>query len=90
MMPDERPSDVVIDDDEMLDVFMASYYDERTRQDAYRKSKVADPSKLSSFDKEEVIVTKSNELYQDIKYDKPREAQKIKNRTSIKKRTRRG
>ena len=90
MMPDERPSDFIIEDDETLDTFMAAYYDERTRQDAYRKSKVADPSKLSSFDKEEVIVTKSNELYQDIKYDTPREAQKIKDRTSIKKRTKRG
>jgi len=90
MMPDERPSELVIEDDEALDIFMSAYYDERSKQDAYRKSKSSDPTKLSSFDKEEVIVTKSNDLYQDIKYDKPREAQKIKDKTSIKKRTRRG
>ncbi len=90
MMPDERPSEFVIEDDETLDAFMAAYYDERTRQDAYRKSKSSDPSKLSAFDKEEVIVMKSNELYQDIKYDTPREAQKIKDKTSVKKRTKRG
>jgi len=89
MMPDERPSEQIIEDDETLDAFMAAYYDERTRQDAYRKSKSSDPNKLSSFDKEEVIITKSNELYQDIKYDTPREAQRIKDKTSIKKRTRR-
>ena len=90
MMPDERPPENVIEDDEILDAFMAAYYDERTRQDAYRKSKSSDPSKLSAFDKEEVIVTKSNELYQDINYDTPREAQRIKDKTSIKKRTKRG
>jgi len=90
MMPDERPPENVIEDDEILDTFMAAYYDERTRQDAYRKSKSSDPSKLSAFDKEEVIVTKSNELYQDINYDTPREAQRIKDKTSIKKRTKRG
>jgi len=89
MMPDDRPSELIIEDDETLDAFMSAYYDERSKQDAYRKSKSSDPTKLSSFDKEEVIVTKSNDLYQDIKYDTPREAQKIKDKTSIKKRTKR-
>ena len=43
---------------------------------------------MSAFDAEEVIVTQSNELYEEIEYDKPREAQRVKNRTDIKKRTR--
>ncbi len=89
MMAEDRPSDLVIEDDEALDAYMKSYYDDRSKEDAARKSKHRTGGKLSAFDKEEVIVTQSNELYEDIKYDKPREAQKIKERPDIKKRTRR-
>lgn len=90
MMPDDRPPDSIIEDDEALDAYMQEYYEERSREDASRRSKKFNKGKLSAFDREEVIITQSNELYQDIKYDKPREAQKIKDRTDIKKRTRRG
>ena len=89
MMPEDRPSDSIIEDDESLDAYMKEYYEERSREDASRRSKKGNRGKLSAFDKEEVIVTQSNELYQDIEYDKPREAQRIKDRTDIKKRTRR-
>ena len=90
MLPEDRPPDLVIDDDEALDAYMQSYYDDRNRDDAARRSKVRTKGKLSAFDKEEVIVTQSNELYEDIKYDKPREAQRIKDKALIRKRTRRG
>ena len=90
MLPEDRPSELVIEDDEALDAYMKFYYEEKNREDAARRSKQKTQGKLSAFDKEEVIVTQSNELYQDIKYDKPREAQRIKNRTDIKKRTRHG
>lgn len=90
MLSEDRPSELVIEDDEALDAYMKSYYDERNREDAARRSKQKTQGKLSAFNKEEVIVTQSNELYQDIKYDKPREAQRIKDRTDIKKRTRHG
>ncbi len=89
MLPEDRPSDLVIEDNEALDAYMKSYYDERTKDDAARRSKHKTSGKLSAFDKEEVIVTQSNELYEDIKYDKPREAQRLKERTDVKKRTRR-
>ncbi len=89
MLPEDRPSDLVVEDDEALDAYMQSFYDERTKDDAARRSKQRTSGKLSAFDKEEVIVTQSSELYEDIKYDKPREAQKLKERTDIKKRTRR-
>jgi hypothetical protein len=89
MLPEDRPSDMVIEDDEALDAHMNAYYEERTREDAARKSKHSVKGKLSAFDKEEVIVTKSNELYEDIKYDKPREAAKLKDRTDIRKKARR-
>jgi len=90
MLPEDRPPDLIIDDDDALDAYMQSYYDERNREDAARRSKVKTKGKLSAFDKEEVIVTQSNELYEDIKYNKPREAQRIKDKALIRKRTRRG
>ena len=87
MMPEDRPSDLVIEDDQSLDAFMTSFYEERTREDASRRSNRNNKGKLSAFDKEEVIVTRSNELYEDIKYDKPREAKQIKDKNLIKKKT---
>ncbi len=86
MMPEDRPPDSIIDDDESLDAYMKDYYEDRNREDASRRSRKT-KGKLSAFDKEEVIVTQSNELYQDIKYDKPREAQKVRDRVDLKKRT---
>ena len=85
MLPEDRPSDMVIEDDQALDVYMTAYYEERNREEAARKHKFSNKGKMSAFDKEEVIVTRSNELYEDIKYDKPREAQRIKDRTDIRK-----
>jgi hypothetical protein len=88
MLPDDRPPDSIIDDDEALDAYMNSYYEEQQKESMARKAKRKTGGKLSAFDQEEVIVTQSNELYEDIKYDKPREAQRIKDKVDIKKRTR--
>ena len=85
MMPEYRPPDSVIEDDEALDAYMDEYYKERSQEDAARRKTITSPGKLSAFDKEEVIITKSNELYEEIKYDKPREAQRLKDATSIRK-----
>lgn len=90
MMPEDRPSDAVIEDDESLDAYMKALYEERSKENAHRRSKVGRPGKLSAFDSEEVIVTRSHELYQDIEYDTPREAQKLKDRVDIKKKAKRG
>lgn len=92
MMPKDRPPDSIIEDDDALDAYMKSYYEERNREDAGERSRYQNQQhrgKLSAFDKDEVIVTGSNELYEDINYDKPREAQRIKDKTDIRKRTRR-
>lgn len=85
MLSSDRPSDATIDDDDALDAYMKAYYEERNREDAAQKSKSKRSGKLSAFDSEEVIVTRSHELYQDISYDTPREAHKIKDRVDIKK-----
>ncbi len=90
MMPDDRPIDMVIDDDDALDAYMKVYYEERNREDNTRRSKSNRSGKLSAFDAEEVIVTRSHELYQDIAYDTPREASKLQDRVDIKKRTKKG
>lgn len=89
MMPEDRPSDLIIEDDEALDAYMTNYYEERNREDASRRSKKTSGGSMSAFDREEVIVTKSNELYEDIEYDKPREAHRIKDRSDVKKKARR-
>lgn len=89
MLPESRPSDLIIDDDEALDAFMKSHYEERNREDAAKRSKNRTQGKLSAFDSEEVIVTQSNELYEDIEYNEPREARLLKDKIDIKKRTRR-
>lgn len=90
MMPEDQPSDDIIADDEALDAYLADYHKERQQDVAARKSKKKNTGKLSAFDKEEVIVTQSNELYEDIDYTKPREAQAIKDKNLVRKRTRRG
>jgi hypothetical protein len=90
MMPEDRPSDATIEDDDELDAYMLAFYEDRHREEVTRKSKSKRSGKLQAFDAEEVIVTSSHELYQDIDYDEPREAQKIKDRVDLKKRTKRG
>jgi len=87
MMPKDRPSDNIIEDDDALDTYMKAYYEERNREESAErdKNKLGNVGKLSAFNKEEVIVTKAHELYEDIDYTKPREAQMIKDKASIKK-----
>jgi ribosomal protein L29 len=89
MLPEDKPSDLIIEDDEALDAYMKGYYEERNREAAAKRSKASRSGKLSAFDSEEVIVTQSNELYQDIEYDKPKESGLIKDRADVRKRVRR-
>ena len=90
MMSEDRPRDLIIDDDEALDAYMKSYYEERNKEDAARRSKKKTPGKLSAFNSEEVIVTASNELWKEIDYDKPREAQRVKEKLDMKQRNKQG
>lgn len=89
MMPEDQPNENIIEDDEALDAYLSDYYKERTQDIASRKSKrQMGRGKLSAFDSQEVIVTKANELYEDIEYDTPRESQAVKDGNLINKRTR--
>lgn len=89
MMPEDRPADEVIEDDVSLDAYMSEYYKELNNEAAVRRGNKQQNTKgsMSAFDKEEVIVTRSHDLYEDIEYDKPREAQRVKDRTELRKRT---
>ncbi len=89
MMPEDRPQDSVVEDDSLLDVFMDEYYKELSNDVAIRRNnKATNKGSMSAFNADEVIITQSNSLYEEIEYDKPKEAQKVKNRADIKKRTR--
>jgi len=88
MMPDDQPSDLIIDDDEALDAYMQDYYEEKNREAAGRRDTRKRRGKLQAFNSQEVIVTRSNELYEDITYDTPRESQAIKDRNLIRKKSR--
>ena len=66
---------------------MDEYYKDLSNQAAISRGGRGDRVKgsMSAFEKEEVIVTKASELYEDIEYDKPREAMKIQERSDIRK-----
>ncbi|RKX64516.1 MAG: hypothetical protein DRP42_06265 [Tenericutes bacterium] len=86
MMPEDRPADTVIDDDDALDEYMDEYYKKQIKRVSDQQFKKSIKGSMSAFDSEEVIVTRAHELYESIKYDKPREAQRLKDATDIKKR----
>lgn len=85
MLPEDRPSDQIIEDDEALDAYMASYHEEKEKESLARKGskKYGNRGKMSAFNNEEVIVTRSNDLYENLNYDKPREAQRVKDRPVV-------
>lgn len=85
MLPEDQPPEEIIEDDEALDAYLADYYKERNQDAAARRSQKGRRGKLSAYNQQEVIVTRADEMYEDIEYDKPREAQMIKDRSLIKK-----
>ena len=89
MMPEDQPPDDILEDDEALDAFMKGYYGERTKDIAERKYRKSTKSKMSAFNQEEVIVARTNELFEDIEFDEPRESKAIKNKPMVKKKARR-
>lgn len=88
MMPDDQPPELIVEDDEALDAYLKDYYEEKRREAAGRKDSRKRKGKLQAFNDKEVIVTRSNELYEDIDYDTPKESQGIKDRNLIRKKRR--
>lgn len=81
MLSDDRPSDDIIENDTLLDVFMEDYYkgleQERLVSSGSRKTGT------NAFDREEVVVTRFNELYDKLEYDAPQQAGRNKNATDL-------
>lgn len=75
MLPDDQPSEEIIDDDAALDAYMENYYREMKKERFVKKSR---KDGIDAMDNEQVIITPAHELHQDIEYDKPREAQRLK------------
>jgi hypothetical protein len=81
MMPDDQPSEAIIEDDAALDAYMENYYREMKNERAVKKSSKGG---IDATREEQLIITPSNELHQDIEYDKPREAQRLKEKKEAK------
>jgi len=75
MLPDDQPSEEIIEDDAALDAYMENYYKEMKKDRLVKKSQ---KDGIDAMKSEQVIITPAHELHQDIEYDKPREAQRLK------------
>jgi hypothetical protein len=81
MLSDDRPSDDIIENDTLLDVYMEEYYKglEQDRLVSSKSKRVG----TSAFDSDEVVVTRFSELYDKLEYDNPQEAGRDKNATDL-------
>ncbi len=71
MFSDDRPTDDIIDNDSLLDIYMEDYYKGLEQERLVSGSKKRG---TNAFDSDEVVVTRFNELYDKLEYDKPKEA----------------
>ena len=67
MLPSDRPDEATINDDDALDKYMEEYFKE-----AEQEARISRTQNKGSdaFDREEVIVTRFSELYEELEYDK--------------------
>lgn len=74
MMPDDQPSDDIIEDDEKLDSYMEAYYKGRAqeRSDGRLKRGSGGKGKLSTNNSDEVIVTANHPDYLSLGYSEQR------------------
>lgn len=83
MMPEDRPSDDIIEDDAALDAFMRSFEEEKNREaTAAREEKKG--GKKSAWDHNETLVMRSNEAYEDIEYSDTIESLRNKTASNVK------
>ena len=75
MLPDDQPSEEIIEDDTALDAYMENYYKEMKKERFVKRSQ---KDGIDAMKSDQVIITPAHELHQDIEYDKPREAQRLK------------
>ena len=69
MLPDDRPSDEIIEDDHALDAYMKDWQAERSREaSASKAQKGKRYGDNSAWDHGETLVMRSNPMHQDIEY----------------------
>lgn len=66
MSSSDRPPDSIIEDDASLDAYMTDWHAANSREDAVSRNN--NYGKASAWDKGEVLVFKSNDMYEDIEY----------------------
>ena len=67
MLPADRPTNSIIEDDTSLDAYMSDWHAEKSRDDV-ASSNSNKYGNNSAWDKGEVLVFKSNDMYEDIEY----------------------
>jgi len=69
MLPDDRPADTIIEDDEALDAYMTDWNADRNREAiASRAKKGKRYGQSTAWDHNETIVLRSNPMHEDIEY----------------------
>ncbi len=69
MMPDDRPTESIIEDDEALDAYMKDWTENRNREAAASKAKAGKGSnQKSAWDHNETLVMRTNPMHEDIDY----------------------
>lgn len=88
MMPEDIPSEHIIEDDDALDAHMELLYKERSQERAEARSRsIGGRGLTSAWDHSELIITKSNPLYEDMEYDSRKKTGEEKASVDIKKKT---
>jgi len=85
MMPEDKPPEIIVEDDAALDAYMKSYMEEMERDaTSARESKQMGSGVKSAWDHGETLVMKSNPLYEDVEYTETVESVRNKNKTDVK------
>jgi hypothetical protein len=72
MLPEDRPSDSIVEDDAALDAYMKDWQADRNREAAASKAKKGKSyGDKTAWDHDETLVMKSNPIHEDIEYSEP-------------------
>ncbi|HEC66292.1 MAG TPA: hypothetical protein ENI23_13465 [bacterium] len=82
MMADEKPSDSIIEDDMALDAFMKSHMEDKSRTGQVDRV-TKQQGKTTAWNHQETLVMRSNEMYQDMKYDDTFESAREKREATL-------
>ena len=81
MLPSDRPSDDILEDDAALDAYMKSYMEEQRKDAAEARIEKGRDNNSPAWSHGDVLVTRSNPMYEDMEYSDTVES--LKNKTSV-------